>query len=110
MKKALFFSLVTGLALSAPALLADAPSALWAKNCASCHAADGRGQTRIGHMLGVKDLSDPQYQKAYSDDAIFKDLKEGLKKDGRTKMRPFADKLSDDDIRGLVAYCRTFAK
>jgi mono/diheme cytochrome c family protein len=39
-----------------------------------------------------------------------KALKEGLKDaDGKVQMKAFAD-LSDDDIKGLVAYMRTFKK
>jgi cytochrome c1 len=42
------------------------------------------------------------------DDAAFKAIKEGVKADdGKTLMKP-AEGLSDDDIKALVAYMRTF--
>ena len=44
------------------------------------------------------------------DEDAFKAIKEGLKdKAGKTLMKP-AEGLSDADIKGLVAYMRTFKK
>ena len=88
---------------------ADAPDN-WAK-CASCHGKDGAGHTRIAKKLGIKDLTDAAYQKTFTDEQLFKNLKEGEKDaDGNVKMAAMGDKLSDDDIKGLVAYVRTLAK
>ncbi len=36
-----------------------------------------------------------------------KDIKEGVIENGQTKMKPFADKLSDDEVKSLVAHVRT---
>lgn len=97
--------------LGAPlARLAADPAANWARDCASCHGHDGSGHTRPGHLLGVKDLQDSAYQKTFTDAQAFDALKNGLKVDGRTKMQPFAGKLTDDEIKELVAYVRTLAK
>jgi hypothetical protein len=44
------------------------------------------------------------------DEAAIKAIKEGLKdKDGKVVMKP-TEGLSDADIKGLVAYMRTFKK
>ena len=89
---------------------ADAPET-WGKNCAACHGADGAGHTKAGKMLGAKDLTDAAYQKSFTDDEAFKSVKEGFKDTtGKDKMKPFSDKLSDDEIKALVAYVRTLAK
>jgi mono/diheme cytochrome c family protein len=83
----------------------------WKQHCASCHGDDGAGQTKMGRKLGAKDLKDPAYQKTFTDDQLFKNLKEGeTGADGKVKMKPFADKLSDDDIKALVGYVRSLAK
>src|SRR5437762_2869049 len=80
----------------------------WTKNCASCHGKDGKGQTKAGRMAEAKDLSDAKVQTAFTDDQAFKQIKEGLKdKNGKDRMKPFADKLSDDEIKALVAHIRT---
>ena len=90
--------------------LAAAAADNWATSCKSCHGLDGAGHTKIAKRIGVKDLTDAAYQKTFTDDAAFKDLKEGLVVDGKTKMKPFAEKFSDDELKGLVAYVRTLAK
>jgi cytochrome c553 len=93
--------------LSVPA--ADV-AANWEQHCAKCHGADGKGQTKMGIKAGAKDYTDPKVQAEIKDDAAFKAVKDGLKKDGKEVMKPYADKLSDDEIKALVAHVRTFAK
>jgi len=89
---------------------ADAP-ATWSQNCAACHGADGGGHTKAGKKVGAKDLTDAANQKAFTDDEAFTAVKAGFKDaSGAVKMQPFADKLSDDDIKALIAYVRTLAK
>ena len=88
---------------------ADA-KATYEKDCAKCHGADGKGETKMGKKLGAKDYTDAKVQAELKDDAAFKAIKEGLKdKDGKKLMSP-AEGLSDDEIKGLVAYMRTFKK
>ena len=83
----------------------------WGKMCAACHGKDGAGGTKAGKKLGVKDLTDAANQKAFTDDQAFAAVKSGLTApDGAVKMKPFADKLSDDEVKALVAYVRTLAK
>ena len=101
---------VAAMALAALSVSAADGKALYEQSCAKCHGADGKGDTKIGKVLGVKDYSDAAVQDALKDDAAFKSIKEGLKtKDGKTAMKP-ADGLSDDDIKALVAHMRTFKK
>src|SRR5438552_18397580 len=88
---------------------ADA-KAIYEKDCQKCHGADGKGETKMGKKLGAKDYTDPKVQAELKDDAAAKAIKEGLKdKEGKTLMKP-ADGLSDDDVKALVAYMRTFKK
>jgi cytochrome c553 len=94
--------------MAAPARADDA-KALYEKECAKCHGADGKGDTKMGRKLGVKDYTDPNVQADLKDDAAFKAIKEGLKKDDKTLMKP-AEGLSDDQIKSLVEYMRTFKK
>lgn len=75
-----------------------------------CHGEDGKGQTPIGKKLGVKDFTDAKVQSDLTDAAATKDIKEGVKNaDGKLVMKAFSN-LSDDDVKGLVAYVRTFKK
>jgi len=80
------------------------------KSCAKCHGTDGKGQTKMGAKLGIKDYTDAKVQAGFTDADAFKALKEGLKdKDDKTLMKPVED-MSDDDIKALVAYVRAFKK
>jgi cytochrome c553 len=82
----------------------------WDKMCAKCHGADGKGQTKMGQKLGIKDMTDAKVQGEFSDDSAFKAIKEGLKdKDGKTQMKA-AEGLSDDEIKALVKHVRAFKK
>ena len=85
-------------------------SALWNQNCASCHGKDGSGSTMMGKKLSVKDYRDPKVQAAFSDGEAEKAIAEGVKTDGKQSMKPFKGKLSDDDIKALVAHIRSLKK
>ena len=103
----LSIAIMTVSALSATA--ADA-KATYEKDCAKCHGADGKGETKMGKKMGAKDYTDAKVQDEMKDEAAFKAIKEGLKdKDGKKLMGP-AEDMSDDDIKGLVAYMRKFKK
>jgi cytochrome c553 len=82
----------------------------WDKNCASCHGKDGKGETKAGKKAGVKDQTDPKYQATLTDEKMFQAVKEGLKEDGKEKMKPSRDKLTDDEIKALIAHVRSFKK
>jgi cytochrome c553 len=79
----------------------------WMKHCASCHGKDGKGQTKAGKMAGSKDMTDAAYQATLKDDKMFTSVKDGVKDKGRDLMKPFAGKLTDDEIKALVAHVRT---
>ena len=95
------------LALTTTAFAADG-KAVYSDNCTKCHGDDGKGATKMGTKLGAKDYSDAAVQAAVSDDQAFKAIKEGLKKDDKTLMKP--SELSDEDIKASVAYIRTLKK
>ncbi|HZV35849.1 MAG TPA: cytochrome c [Verrucomicrobiae bacterium] len=82
----------------------------WEKTCAKCHGPDGKGDTKMGKKLDIKDLTDTKFQESLTDDQAFKAVKEGVKdSEGKVKMKP-AEGLSDDDIKGMIAYVRKFKK
>lgn len=109
MKKLLLLSLALTSAALLSASAADA-KATYDKSCAKCHGADGKGQTKMGQKLGVKNYTDAKVQAEMKDEAATKAIKEGLKdKEGKVLMKP-AEDLSDADIKALVAYMRAFKK
>jgi cytochrome c6 len=82
----------------------------WANNCAQCHGASGKGDTKMGKMLNAMDLTDPKKQASFTDAKATEAIKNGVKQGGKTTMKAFAGKLSDDEIRALVAYVRTLKR
>jgi cytochrome c6 len=89
------------LASSGAAFGADA-AALWAQHCTSCHGKDGTGTTMMGKKLGLKD---------YTKDQGFSDAEAtNVIKNGKGKMKGYKDKLSDADVKALVAYVRSLKK
>jgi mono/diheme cytochrome c family protein len=80
------------------------------KHCMKCHGKDGKGATKMGRQSGAKDYSDPKVQAEMKDEEAFNRIRVGMKEGGKEKMKPYADVLSDDEIRALVTYMRTFKK
>lgn len=98
-----------GLFLTSTALAANVADN-WENNCASCHGADGRGETKMGKKLKIKDLTDAAYQASFTDEAAVKAVKEGVKdKSGKTTMKAI-EGLSDEEITALVAHVRSLKK
>jgi cytochrome c553 len=79
----------------------------WEKNCVKCHGADGKGNTKQGKKVGIVNLTDPKVQEKYTDEEIFKRLKEGVNDDeGRVRMKA-VEGLTDAEIKALIRYVRT---
>ena len=107
----------TILALAASVLLASSTSLLaadakanWDANCAQCHGKDGKADTKMGKTLNAKDLTDAKVQSEFSDAKATESIKNGVKENGKTTMKAFGGKLTDDEIKALVAYVRTLEK
>ena len=101
--------MAVALAAAVSARAADAKENYEA-NCKKCHGEDGKGQTKMGQKAGCKDYTDAKVQAELKDDKAFKSLKEGLKDGDKEMMKPFAEKLTDDEIKALVAHMRSFKK
>ena len=81
----------------------------WEKSCAKCHGPDGKGDTKMGKKLEIKDFTDAKYQDSLKDDAMLKAIKEGVKDGEKTRMKA-TEGLSDEEMKALVAYVRKFKK
>ena len=95
-------SLATGVAFAAPA------AENWDNSCASCHGADGKGQTKTGKKLKLRDYTDAAVQAELKDDAMLKAITDGVKIGGKEKMKGFSDEYSAEEIKDLVAHIRKF--
>ena len=96
------------LALPLAASLGYAASAQdnWDNECASCHGADGKGQTKQGKKLKIRDYSDAKVQAELKDEDMLKAIVEGVKADGKERMKSYKEILSADEAKDLVAFVR----
>jgi mono/diheme cytochrome c family protein len=108
--KAIVSIVITLLLTSAYSLRAADAKANWDANCAQCHGKSGAADTKMGKQLNAKDLTDAKVQAGFSDAKATKSIKEGVKENGKTTMKAFGGKLTDDEIKALVAYVRTLKK
>ena len=109
-KTALKTTALALLCLAAFTTRAAEPKELWDKNCAACHGKDGKGETKMGKQAGVKDYTDPKVSATLEDDKAFKSVKDGMKDGDKEMMKPFAEKLTDAEIKSLIAYLKAFKK
>jgi cytochrome c6 len=72
--------------------------------CAMCHGADGKGDTAMGKKFGLKDLGSAEVQGKSDADL------NGIISKGKDKMPAYSDKLSAEQIDGLVKYIRSLKK
>jgi len=107
MKKTILLAAV----LTAAAVTASAADVKenWEKNCAKCHGPDGKGDTKMGKKVEVKDFTDAKYQASMKDEDMFKAIKEGVKDGDKVRMKATED-LTDDEMKALVKYVRDFKK
>lgn len=71
--------------------------------CSGCHGEDGKGK-----LKGTPDFTSQIWQDKKSNDDLIEAIIEG--EDGGKKMPAFRSKLTDEQIKALVGYVRSFAK
>ena len=80
------------------------------KQCVKCHGAEGKGDTKMGKKIAAADFTDPKVQEKFTDEQMFKAIKEGIKdQEGKIKMKP-AENVTDDEIKALIKLVRAFKK
>lgn len=98
-----------GIAFAVSALAADA-AANWKEHCAKCHGEAGKGETKMGKKLSIRDLTDASVQSKFTDEQALKAMKEGIKdKDGKVTMKPI-EGVSEAEMKALVAHVRSLKK
>ena len=104
MLKQITYVCVVSLLCAGTASFAQSAADIYKSKCQMCHAADGSGNTPAGKSTKARPFDSPEVMKM-SDDDLFK-----VTHDGHAKMPKFAGKLTDDQIKDLVAYIHTLQK
>jgi mono/diheme cytochrome c family protein len=86
---------------SSPARAQDDAAALFKSKCGACHGADGTGNTAVGKSMKIRDFHSPDVQKQTDADLT------GIISAGKGAMPSYKGKLTDAQIKSLVAYIRT---
>ncbi|MFQ5852640.1 MAG: c-type cytochrome [Candidatus Binatia bacterium] len=113
---ALFGLLIVGLSLASlpqPAFGGQEAKDVFQASCATCHGPGGKGDGVMTASLPVKpkDFTDCKEMAPVSDDVITKVIKSGGQSAGLSPlMPPFGGALSDQQIRDLVDFIRSFCK
>jgi mono/diheme cytochrome c family protein len=91
---------------SAPAAPGASPTReLFRKRCVKCHGTDGTGNKARGSMPDIPNFTDASWQRRRSDAQLMASILEGKE----TEMPSWRGKLSEEQVRSLVAYVRAFA-
>ena len=117
----LFVSGLVAVALAASITLTSTPSRAdeaaakesYKTLCAKCHGDTGKGDGPSVAKLEKKpgDFTDCAHIGKFTDDQLFKIIKEGGPAEKLSKeMNGFGDGMEDDEIKGMVTYIKTFCK
>jgi mono/diheme cytochrome c family protein len=86
-------------------------SEVWTEHCARCHGADGSGNTKVGKKMKVKDYTSAAVQAKMTDEEILKAIEGGVfDEKKKEKMPAYKEKLSEKEMKDLVAEVRAFKK
>ena len=77
---------------------AETSEAIYKANCQSCHGSTGTPSAGIAKMMNVKAASEYKTNEKEQIESV---------KNGKNKMKPFAGKLTDAQIKDVVTYFRT---
>jgi mono/diheme cytochrome c family protein len=102
-----FLSLAVALTLAcaSAAGVAQGPGAdTYKAKCQMCHAADGLGGTPAGKAMKAMPFNDPQILNKSDADLI------AATTNGKGKMPAYKGKLSDAEIKAVIAYIHTLQK
>ncbi|MGI8919939.1 MAG: c-type cytochrome [Pyrinomonadaceae bacterium] len=80
-------------------------ASLYSKHCDSCHGKDGRSKTFKAKLNKARNLTEPGWQEAVSDERIYNSIA-----NGRGKMPGFAKKMTEAETDALVLFVRSLRK
>ena len=101
MKRLALTIAILAVILAPVSMFAADGAAVYKAKCATCHGANGAGDTTMGKNLKLRALGSADVQKT-SDADLTKVIA-----DGKGKMPGYKSKLSGDEIKALVTFIRS---
>ena len=95
---------LAGLFLSVSAGAQNAGETVYKAKCASCHGADGKGATPAGKATKARDFCSDDVKKETDEEWT------GIIVKGKNKMPAYDKKLSESEVKEVVAYVRSLCK
>ena len=89
---------------ASPAHAQGTGASVYKAKCAGCHSADGSGSSPAGKAMKARDFCSEDVKKESDAELVDIVLK------GKNKMPAFQGKISDADVKDLVAYTRSLCK
>jgi len=88
---------------------------LYVERCILCHGEEGRGwdmRAKIARPpVAVPDLTESSFMRGFTDKDLFRVIKEGGTRQGKSRFMPPAGRwLSDDEIRDVITYLRSLER
>jgi mono/diheme cytochrome c family protein/uncharacterized membrane protein len=78
---------------------------LFRQRCVKCHGADGTGSAERDHLAEIPNFTNAAWQAKRTDAQLMASILDGKGKE----MPPHREKVSEEQVRGLVAHVRAFA-
>jgi len=91
-------------ACTVPSFAQNTGAATYTSKCQMCHGADGLGSTPAGKAMKAPSFLSPAAVKESTADLI------AITKNGKGKMPAYAGKLTDAEIKDVIAHVRTLQK
>lgn len=91
-------------ACTLPSFAQNTGAATYASKCQMCHGADGTGNTPAGKAMKAPSFVSPAVVKETNAELI------AITKNGKGRMPAYAGKLTDSEIKDVVAHIRTLQK
>lgn len=105
MKKTTIVTVLLFLGATLATSAAD-PKANWVEHCAKCHGTTGKGDTKTGKKLKIRNLTTAKTQAEFTDEQAFEAMKVGLMNAAGKMTMKASEGLSDEEMQALVKFVR----
>lgn len=84
------------------------PPATWTQHCVRCHGENGKGETKMGRKLKIRDLTLEKTQRRLTDAEVTELIATGYKDNaGEERMPAFGEKLTLEERKALLVFIRS---